>query len=208
LTTLGPEWNDWAKNPSFVVVALKLQSYLATARRLDDPRLVGTPIDLKLEAAKFLPDVALVTPGEKSGSRQRIERRATVISGTGEGNELLDVSLGTTIVDGHVRGETDRVGIYEAWAKTTKGETDLHRWALNVDPEEGNLTQVAAADLMARLDPVKLKFHEAGQYQQDDVARAGYNLSTMLLLGLILLLVGEQVLAYSASYHVAPGAVR
>src|SRR5207248_97787 len=33
LTTLAPEWNDWAKNPSFVVVALKMQSYLATARR-------------------------------------------------------------------------------------------------------------------------------------------------------------------------------
>jgi hypothetical protein len=208
LTTLGPEWNDWAKNPSFVVVALKLQSYLATARRLDDPRLVGVPIDLKLEASKFLPDVALVAPGEKSGSRQRIERRATAISGSGEGNELLEVSLGTAIVDGHVRGETDRVGIYEAWAKTLKGETDLHRWALNVDPEEGNLAQVTATDLLARLDPVKLKFHEAAQYQQDDVARAGYNLSTMLLLGLILLLVGEQALAYSASYHVAPGAVR
>ena len=49
LTTLAPDWNDWAKNPSFVVVALKMQSYLATARRLDDPRLVGTPLDLRLE---------------------------------------------------------------------------------------------------------------------------------------------------------------
>jgi hypothetical protein len=40
------------------------------------------------------------------------------------------------------------------------------------------------------------------------VARTGYNLSTMLLFGLVLLLVGEQVLAYSASYHVPPGANR
>src|SRR5213075_818832 len=54
LTTLAPDWNDWVKNPSFVVVALKMQSYLATARRLDDPRLVGVPIDLKLEASKYL----------------------------------------------------------------------------------------------------------------------------------------------------------
>ncbi len=207
-TTLAPEWNDWAKNPSFVVVALKMQSYLATARRLDDPRLVGVPIDLKLEASKYLPDVSLVTPGEKSATRQRIERRALASSGSTEGNELLNVSLGTAIVEGHLRGETDRAGIYEAWTKTTKGETDLRRWALNVDPEEGNLEQVGSADLLARLDPVKLKFHEAQQYQQDDVASTGYNLSTMLLLGLVLLLVSEQVLAYSASYHVAPGASR
>src|SRR5438445_13625734 len=65
LTTLAPEWNDWAKNPSFVVVALKMQSYLATAKRLDDPRLVGAPLDLQLESAKYLPDVAFVAPGEK-----------------------------------------------------------------------------------------------------------------------------------------------
>jgi hypothetical protein len=208
LTTLTPEWNDWAKNPSFVVVALKMQSYLATGRRLDDPRLVGVPIELKLEASKYLPDVALITPGEKSATRQRIERRALAASGSTEGSEILSVSLGTAIVEGQLRGETDRAGIYEAWAKTTKGETDLRRWALNVDPEEGNLEQVTSADLLARLDPVKLKYHEAQQYQQDDVASTGYNLSTMLLVGLVLLLVGEQVLAYSASYHVSPGVTR
>jgi hypothetical protein len=38
------------------------------------------------------------------------------------------------------------------------------------------------------------------------VAQTGYNLSTVILFGLILLLIGEQVLAYSASYHVLPGA--
>jgi hypothetical protein len=30
----------------------------------------------------------------------------------------------------------------------------------------------------------------------------------MILFGLILLLIGEQVLAYSASYHVTPGTIR
>ena len=138
LTTLAPEWNDWAKNPSFVVVALKMQSYLATARRLDDPRLVGTPLDLRLEAAKYMPDVTFVAPGERAGSRQRIERQATGESNAG----TLTASLGRTVVEGRPRGETDHVGIYEAWPKTTKGETDVRRWALNVDPDEGDLAQM------------------------------------------------------------------
>ena len=68
-TTCGPLWNDWAKNPSFVVVVLKTQSYLATANRLDDPRLVGTPLDLALESAKYRGDLAFVMPGERPGSR-------------------------------------------------------------------------------------------------------------------------------------------
>ena len=105
-------------------------------------------------------------------------------------------------------GETDRAGVYEAWPKTTKGEIDLRRWAFNVDPDEGDLTPIASADLLTRLDPVKVNYHLADQYHQDEVASSGYNLSTLLLCGLVLLLVGEQVLAYSASYHVTPGAAR
>ena len=55
---------------------------------------------------------------------------------------------------------------------------------------------------------MKVDYHQADQYHQDEVASSGYNLSTLLLCGLVLLLVGEQVLAYSASYHVTPGAAR
>jgi len=205
LTTLAPEWNDWAKNPSFVVVALKMQSYLATAKRLDDPRLVGTPLDLRLEAAKYLPDVTFVAAGQKAGTRERIDRQATTASAD-SGN--LVAALGRTIVEGHPRGETDHPGVYEAWPKTTKGEVDLRRWALNVDPDEGDLAQVPSADLLTRLDPVKVAYHAADQYQQDEVTRAGYNLSTLLLVTLVLLLVGEQVLAWSASYHPAAGGPR
>lgn len=203
LTTLAPDWNDWAKNPSFVVVALKLQSYLAAAQRQDESRLVGLPLELTLDSAKYLADVTFVAPGEKAGSRQRIERRAA--AGEGDSANLL-VTLGRS--GGRSRGETDRAGIYEAWLKTTKGDIELRRWAFGVEPEEGNLTPMTEADLLSRLDPVKVNYHLADQYRQDDVASTGYNLSTLLLSCLILLLVGEQILAYSSSYHVTPGAVR
>jgi hypothetical protein len=36
LTTVEPGWNNWGNDPSFVVVALKLQSYLAAGRRAFD----------------------------------------------------------------------------------------------------------------------------------------------------------------------------
>jgi hypothetical protein len=202
LTSLAPKWNDWAKNPSFVVVALKLQSYLASAQRPDDPRLVGTPLDLSLESSRYLQDVAFVTPGEKAGSRQRIERPAS-----GDAGEASTPSVLTAFL-GRAAGETDRAGVYEAWLRTTKGETEVRRWAFNVEPDEGDLTTVAADDLSARLDPVRVNYHVADQYQQDEVASSGYNLSMLMMGGLVLLLVGEQLLAYSASYHVTQGANR
>jgi hypothetical protein len=223
LTTLAPVWNDWAKNPSFVVVALKLQSYLAAARRPDDPRLVGTPLDVVLEGSGYMPEVTLVLPGGKAGTRQRIELQATP-TGAGTITQKTEESTGGTPVAptapsvptgatgaGGLRtslATTERAGIYEAWARTTKGDIEVRRWAFNVDPEEGDLTQVPSADLLARLDPVKVNYHAADSYQQDEVASSGYNLSMLLLGGLVLLLVGEQLLAYSASYHVSPGVSR
>ena len=204
-TTCAPIWNDWAKNPSFVVVVLKTQSYLATASRLDDPRLVGTPLDLPLESAKYRSDMAFVLPGERPGSRIKTERQA---SAPEAGGATLVASLGRGLVESRRSAETDRRGIYEAWPISVKGEVDLRRWAFNVDPDEGNLTGLAPADLLARLDPVKVNYHAADQYEQEEVASTGYNLSFVLMWLLIGLLVGEQLLAYSASYHVAPGAAR
>jgi len=205
LTTLAPDWNDWAKNPSFVVVALKLQSYLAAAKRPDDPHLVGTPLDVRLAGDKYRTDLSFITPGERTGSRQKIDRQAAA-SETDAVNVIA--SLGRSGIQGRPRGETDRAGVYEAWPITTKGEIDLRRFAFNVDPDEGDLTPVPAADLTTRLDPVKVNYHFADQYEQEEVASSGYNLSMLLLMGLIALLVGEQALAYSASYHVVPGATR
>ncbi len=203
LTTVSPEWNDWAKNPSLVVLALKMEAYLASARRLDDPRLVGTPIDIALESSKYRPELSFTLPKPKSEERLKLDRQATQPEA---GKTALAASLGR----GQSR-DTDHAGIYEAWPRTTKGEIaepDIRRWALNVDPEEGDLAPVDSKDLLTKLDPVKVTWHQAESYEQQDLSSNGYNLSQVLMIGLICLLIGEQLLAYSTSYHPLPGAIR
>jgi hypothetical protein len=209
-TSCGPLWNDWAKNPSFVVVVLKMQSYLAKANRLDDPRMVGTPLDLELESAKYRSDLTFVVPGEKPGLRQKFDRQAipreTIAPEAGAGT--ITASLARAAGGANGDADTVRRGIYEAWPITTKGEIELRRWAFNVDPEEGDLTGLESSELLAKLDPVKVAYHQADQYEQEEIASSGYNLSYLLMALLVALLVGEQLLAYSASYHVTPGAPR
>jgi hypothetical protein len=203
LTTVSPEWNDWAKNPSLVVLALKMQAYLATARRLDDPRLVGTPLDVTLESSKYRPELSFTLPKAKGDERQKIDRQATQPEA---GKTTLAASLGR----GQSR-DTDHAGIYEAWPRTTKGEiteSDIRRWAFNVEPEEGDLATVESKDLLTKLDPVRVTWHQADSYEQQDLSSSGYNLSQMLMIGLVCLLIGEQLLAYSTSYHPLPGAAR
>ncbi|MBC7854463.1 MAG: BatA domain-containing protein [Pirellulaceae bacterium] len=203
LTTASPEWNDWAKNPSLVVLALKMQAYLASARRLDDPRLVGTPIDVSLESSKYRPELSFTLPKQKSDERLKLDRQATQPEA---GKTTLTASLGRGL-----SRDTDQAGVYEAWPRTTKGEIaepDIRRWALNVDPDEGDLAAVDSKELLTKLDPVKVTWHQAESYEQQDLSSSGYNLSQVLMIVLICLLIGEQLLAYSTSYHPIPGANR
>lgn len=204
-TTCGPVWNDWAKNPSFVVVLLKLQSYLAAPQRLDDERLVGTPLELSLPASEYVDELQFVVPGEKGGTRRLLKMKA--VAAPGDAGQWRGI-LGQEPARDAGGAGTDRRGIYEAWALSSKGEVDLRRYALNVDPEEGNLANLDSGELVNKLDPVQVEYHVADQYQQEDVASSGYNLSYLIMGALILLLVGEQMLAYSSSFHVARGAPR
>jgi hypothetical protein len=216
LTTLAPTWNDWAKNPSIVVTALKMQSYLAAHQRRDDPRLVGTPVEVHLPAEQFQSNLEFVRPGDGDAARVKIERQAAGRSQepgaksrepAKSESSVLTAALGTSS-GSRLSDETDRPGIYEAWPKTIKGDVDLRRWALNVDPAEGDLTTVPAQELQSKLEPVKVTIHQADQYQQEEAVASGYNLSQMVMIALVCLLLGEQALAYSASYHPHSGGVR
>ena len=62
LTTAAPTWNNWARNPSFVVVMQDLQAYLCQRDSADDSRLVGEPLELTLDPAQYQPQVRFVTP--------------------------------------------------------------------------------------------------------------------------------------------------
>ncbi|ADB17888.1 conserved hypothetical protein [Pirellula staleyi DSM 6068] len=205
MTTLNPEWNDWAKNPSFVVVMLKLQSYLAAPARLDDPRLVGSPLRLALDANAYRSDVTFVIPGKTATGRSRIDLQLEADEKT-PAIATAAIGLPGTAVSG-VR-QTDRAGIYEALPVTTKGEIDLRRYSVNVDPLEGDLATTPPEDLVERLDGIAFNYHLADQYQQQSLGEPGYNWSMLLLGLLVLLLLAEQFLAYSASYHPILGGAR
>ena len=73
--------------------------------------------------------------------------------------------------------------------------------AYNVVAAEGNL-ELADDDLLAaQLDGVPFSLHHAANLQDETDAQQGFNLSGGLLLLVIALLVAEQLVAYSASYH-------
>jgi hypothetical protein len=70
------------------------------------------------------------------------------------------------------------------------------------------LEQTARQTLLERLEPATPRLQDWKDYQSETMARAESNWSEIILYLLIFLLLGEQLLAYSASYHPAPQGAR
>ena len=182
-TSLG-SWNNWGRdNPSYVVAMLEMQSYLSASRHPDTSRVVGTPLDVPLDVAKFMPQVRFTLPKESGGGTLAVD---AAVAGAGHSAVLAD---------------TDVSGIYQAQLTATDASQRVERFAFNVMSEEGDLHKLDAEQLASRLDGVHYEFHQASDIDYNPQQLAGFNLSESLLYFLIALLLGEQVLAYACSYH-------
>ena len=196
LTALAPGWNNWGNDPSFVVVALRLQAHLAAGRRDFDTRPVGAPLTVSLPADAYREDLQFVVPGETADSRQVIDASANRLESDAN---WMQAGIGASLLD----DTTDRSGVYEAWTVTSAGQADVQRFALNVDPDGGDLTLVEPTELVAALEPVRAEYRVAQQYTYEEAGLGQGHRGLMLLVLLVGLLLGEQALAYSASYHPA-----
>jgi hypothetical protein len=202
VTTLQPEWNNWAANPTFVITMLNMQSYLASGRHEELPRTVGHPIELQLDAQKYLAEVEFVVPDNDPAARPTIEKQATKASTE---SPFLTAKLGSAKKGGPDAGETDTAGVYEAWTFTTANIPDVQRWAVNVETTEGDLAVMQPSALLARLDRIDPAHVYWEDFNPDPGAEEGFSWAKALLIVLICLLVIEQLLSYIASYHPTRG---
>jgi hypothetical protein len=184
-TTAAPVWNNWAKDPSFVIAMLQMQAYLANQPAADQGRQVGSPLEVAVDPAQYESQVRIIPPIGSEGLPQVVDAVA--------GPEGLPVAAFL---------DTYRQGVYRVQL-TKKDATQEERLvAYNVDPAEGNLKLMSREQLVTLLDPLRFTYTQADtfQYQAEE---SGLNLFQVLFYGLLVLLVLEQVLAYSASYHLA-----
>ena len=185
LTTAAPTWNNWARgNPSFVVTMLELQAYLADNPRRDAEHLVGSPLKLTLEPSGYDATVRFETPGAPAAPAVTVNAATTA-----------DGLLAASFV------ATDTSGIYRAMLAPKAGGPAVRHWAVNVDPAEGDLATIDGPGLAARLEGVDYRYQQAAVYESPTDGPGGQNLAQPLLYALVLLLIGEQLLAWRTSYH-------
>jgi len=204
LTTIAPQWNNMGRLPPMPVIVYNTQSYLESAGKREVERLTGTPISLQLEATKYQREVNFVSASD-GGTPLVVTKNSNK---SDEEANFMDASLGIRDENGLRSGETDKQGIYEAWLFSPEGVPEVRRYALNVNTSESDLSVSKDSDLEQYLSDANPQLVRWDQFVEDPEDEAGASFGLLVFVLLILLLLGEQMLAYSASYHTKRGGTR
>ncbi|MEW4565678.1 BatA and WFA domain-containing protein [Bremerella sp. JC770] len=203
LTSLGPQWNSWATNPSFIVAVLELRNYASITTGSDSTFPVGSPIAVTAPTSDYRGDVVFYSPGATRLPTDRSERlQMEPVAGTLDGSAEL---TGVDSVTG--RFLTGQSGVYEAWLTKIDGTNEVRRYSLAPEMTESDLLGMNETNLRQLYPSVTFNYFAADAWQYDNAAQQGTNWQTILLCLVIGALLLEQVLAFYASYHpAAPGA--
>lgn len=199
LTGLSTDWSNWAQDPTFVVLTLRALGYLGSFRHEPTSQPVGSAIEMIVAGETILPEGEIVFPARDAGPRVRVKREVEVLDGGNVSRLAFEIDMSAMdrdLVDGMLRQ-----GVFESWMITADGESRVQNFAHNVAAIEGDLSRITPNELQPKLQGIDLDIKSA-----EAVSGAGLNAqdaahSTFLMALLAMLLLGEQLLAYSASYH-------
>ncbi|RMF87317.1 MAG: hypothetical protein D6741_20710 [Planctomycetota bacterium] len=183
LTTAAPVWNNWARgNPSFVITMLELQRYLH----------------------RNSPQAAALHVGDRARFLFRSDRWQSVLrweppAELGQSPETIAPPKGT----GAVEVELPRVsaqGIYRLRLIDVSGNPQEQAFAVNVDPDEGDMTLLSSGDVVRDFGSLVDAFIPAAEATAVTEDHSGTPARTVfyLLVAFVLL---EQAAARWASYH-------
>jgi hypothetical protein len=183
-TPLGP-WSNWSLTPAFPVLANELMNYLSAGTNQDPIYKVGDDLVVRAPEGEFEPSFRITLPGEN-------EERAELV-------------VEATVKSGQLFGEIPHVeksGVYHVQLQSREGNVQRRDFAFNVVAEgEGDLAITRRDALATQFAGLHVQMHDASDMTVNDDQLAGVQLSETFFGVLIVLLLAEQGLAYSASYH-------
>lgn len=199
LTSLDRRWSNWPQDPTFVVAALKMVGYLSSFKLPETSRPTGNALRWDFSSQEMLPETKLVLPPISArGVRSLVQINATDV---GDNSLRADYGVGPDSGIGDASRALSSAGVFEWWGTSIQGDPKVKNTARNTPGVEGETDRVTAADLARNLSGVKFNYRSA-MAGTADMNLAGLSNRNMLLLGLLVaLLLAEQWLAWSASYH-------
>lgn len=225
LSSAGPKWNDWGRNPSVVVFHLELAKHMSREEQTLERRVVGEPIEVAFNPAEYLETIEIVSP-EATGQRitRLIATRRPPATAEQGGNAAVGNSNqspapaespprqaagqagaskhGEAVRVSATYAETDRPGMYIVRLFKDQVAAPQERWvAYNVLPQESDLKTATTTEILSRLSSdVHVQIHEPGQFQWIEGHSTSQEARTLLLALLAFGLIAEQIFAHRLSY--------
>jgi hypothetical protein len=200
LTALDRTWTNWPQDPTFVVASLKLVGYLSSFRSPETSRFAGAPMRWDFSSQEMLPEIqVLCPPNLGAGAKSSLSLNAIP---AGESSLQASLSAGLNPDSDETLRAILSAGNFEWWGITTQGDRIVKNIARNTPPLEGELAKIESVDLNRNLSGVKFAYRTS-ESLSTNFSLAGFANRNMMLMVLLLgLLMFEQWLAWSASYHV------
>ncbi len=203
LTGLDRNWTNWPADPTFVVFVLRGAAELAQGKQPPTSLPVGekSTIDLGTEPvarnAQFLPPTIAPRPLLEYAMPETAEGATVALT--------LDPAAALTEDQSHL-SQLLVAGVAELWTTLLDGRPQVKPIAQVVDGREGNLVRMERGALIQSLKPTTVEVLDAAALSErtDSTGNSARVLVLLALLGMTLL--GEQLVAYSASYHQRPTA--
>ena len=196
-TTAGPVWNNWARNATFPPIMLLMQDFLATGNQSSNDLMVHTLYTISVDRNDFLPKAKILKPIADGQPREL----ADLILTPAEDGKLENKISGFSATPATDDIEVKRPGVFDFWLQRNSGEYLVIRKSFNVDVSESNLRHAATGKLIASLESSQPIFSQWNSFNAQPEVRQASSLTRFFLIALSVLLLAEQALAYSLSYH-------
>jgi hypothetical protein len=200
----GDVWNNWASGPgapSYAVVHLELQKYIARRDRAQPRRTVGEPIIEQLLRGEYQEDIEIITPDEELMTLKAAAPQDS--TGLRQSESLSEEELASLPWEATFRG-TDAPGLYVVRRFDNAGLTEETWMAYNVPIEESAL-QIAEDEALREQigHDVDVYIQSASALDWIPSESPGHDVRWWLIAGLLSLIVAEQAMAYRVGYHTA-----
>jgi len=201
LTSCGNLWNNWPRNPSYVLFWLELEKYLMRNPLPQREHRTGEPIEIRVDPTEFRSLIEIRTPDTQGTVRINLTAPKT-------NEKTQETPKDSAAPDGapfelHEQfRETDLPGIYRVVRYRQDDSTDLAGLAYNVPPEEGDLTLASNETIQAALEyEGTVRIQAASDLDWAQGKFAGQEVRDLILFLLAGLLFIEQLLAMKLSFH-------
>jgi hypothetical protein len=194
LTTCGVEWNNWPRNPSYVLLQLELEKHVARNDRLLERRIVGEPIQISLDPAEYRSQIEIRSP---SGETVRLNATPQPIEKT---EKAADAESKIRLVE--TFRATGEPGVYVVTRYRQDDQPDVQMIGYNVPISGSELALATNDQIRKRLGgAARVQIQDYGQFDWIQGTPAGEMNRDILLIVLIVILLVEQLLALRLSFH-------